>query len=106
VWQEKTGKAVTIRNSHRGTGAQVRSVIDGLPADVVTFPLEGDILGIEEAGLIEPGWQNEFPAESSPYTSTIVLLVRAGNPKNIKDWNDLIRDDVVVITPNPKTSGG
>lgn len=106
VWQEKTGRTVEVSNSHGGSGAQVRSVIEGLPADVVTFPLEGDILGIEEAGLIEPGWQSEFPAESSPYTSTIVFLVRAGNPKEIKDWDDLVKEGVSVITPNPKTSGG
>ncbi|MEO3997814.1 sulfate ABC transporter substrate-binding protein [Mesorhizobium sp. CAU 1732] len=106
VWQEKTGRTVEVSNSHGGSGAQVRSVVEGLPADVVTFPLEGDILGIEEAALIEPGWQSEFPAESSPYTSTIVFLVRAGNPKEIKDWDDLIKEGVSVITPNPKTSGG
>jgi len=106
VWKEKTGADVTISNSHGGSGAQVRAVIDGLPADVVTFPLEGDILAIEKAGLVEPGWQSEFPAESSPYTSTIVFLVRAGNPKGIKDWDDLVKEGVQVITPNPKTSGG
>jgi sulfate/thiosulfate-binding protein len=106
VWKERTGRDVDVSNSHGGSGAQVRSVIDGVPADVVTFPLEGDILGIQEAGLIEPGWQSEFPAESSPYTSTIVFLVRAGNPKGIKDWDDLVKDGVSVITPNPKTSGG
>ncbi|MEX0809231.1 MAG: sulfate ABC transporter substrate-binding protein [Dongiaceae bacterium] len=105
-WLEMTGETVEISNSHGGSGAQVRSVNEGVPADVVTFPLEGDILGIEATGLIDPGWQSEFPASSSPYTSTIVLLVREGNPKNIRDWNDLTRDDVVVITPNPKTSGG
>lgn len=105
-WKEKTGRTVEISNSHGGSGAQVRSVIEGLPADVVTFPLEGDILGIENAGLIETGWQAEFPAESSPYTSTIVFLVRGGNPKNIKDWDDLAREGIAVITPNPKTSGG
>ena len=105
-WQEATGRTVEVSNSHGGSGAQVRSVIDGLPADVVTFPLEGDILAIEQAGLIEPGWQSEFPAASSPYTSTIVFLVRAGNPKGINDWNDLAREGVSVITPNPKTSGG
>jgi sulfate transport system substrate-binding protein len=106
VWQAKTGRTVEVSNSHGGSGAQVRAVVEGLPADVVTFPLEGDILGIEAAGLIQPGWQSEFPAESSPYTSTIVFLVRAGNPKGIKDWNDLVKDGVEVITPNPKTSGG
>ena len=105
-WKESTGKTVTVSNSHGGSGAQVRSVLEGLPADVVTFPLEGDILAIEQAGLIEPGWQSEFPAESSPYTSTIVFLVRGGNPKGIKDWDDLAREGVQVITPNPKTSGG
>jgi sulfate/thiosulfate-binding protein len=106
VWKEKTGRTVEVSNSHGGSGAQVRAVVEGLPADVVTFPLEGDILGIEKAGLIEPGWQSEFPAESSPYTSTIVFLVRAGNPKGIKDWDDLVKPGVKVITPNPKTSGG
>jgi sulfate/thiosulfate-binding protein len=105
-WKEKTGQDVTVSNSHGGSGAQVRAVVEGLPADVVTFPLEGDILGIEQAGLIEPGWQSEFPAESSPYTSTIVFLVRGGNPKGIKDWDDLAKKGVAVITPNPKTSGG
>jgi sulfate/thiosulfate-binding protein len=105
-WKEKTGETVTVSNSHGGSGAQVRSVLDGLPADVVTFPLEGDILAIESAGLIQPGWQSEFEAESSPYTSTIVFLVRGGNPKAIKDWDDLAREGVQVITPNPKTSGG
>ena len=105
-WQDTKGQAITVSNSHGGSGAQVRAVIDGLPADVVTFPLEGDVLGIEAAGLIQPGWQAEFPDESSPYTSTIVFLVRAGNPKGIQDWGDLIKDDIQVITPNPKTSGG
>jgi sulfate transport system substrate-binding protein len=106
VWQARTGRTVTVSNSHGGSGAQVRAVVEGLPADVVTFPLEGDILGIQEAGLIAPGWQSEFPSESTPYTSTIVFLVRAGNPKGIKDWGDLVKDGVQVITPNPKTSGG
>ncbi len=106
VWQAKTGRTVTVSNSHGGSGAQVRAVVEGLPADVVTFPLEGDILAIEKAGLIAPGWQAKFPAQSSPYTSTIVFLVRAGNPKGIKDWGDLVKDGVEVITPNPKTSGG
>jgi len=105
-WKEKTGKTVEISNSHGGSGAQVRSVIEGLPADVVTFPLEGDILGIEQKGLIDAGWKSEFPADSSPYTSTIVFLVRNGNPKGIKDWDDLAKSGVSVITPNPKTSGG
>ncbi len=105
-WKEKTGKTVEISNSHGGSGAQVRSVIEGLPADVVTFPLEGDVLGIERKGLIDAGWKKKFPADSSPYTSTIVFLVRKGNPKGIKDWNDLARRGISVITPNPKTSGG
>ena len=105
-WQDSTGNSVTVANSHGGSGAQVRSVLEGLPADVVTFPLEGDVLAIEGAGLIDAGWQAEFPAESSPYTSTIVFLVRGGNPKGIKDWDDLIKEGVQVITPNPKTSGG
>ncbi len=105
-WEQKTGQKVEISNSHGGSGAQVRSVLEGLPADVVTFPLEGDILGIEKGGLIEPGWQSEFPAESSPYTSTIVFLVREGKPKGIKDWDDLAKPGISVITPNPKTSGG
>ena len=105
-WQQADGSPVRVSNSHGGSGAQVRAVIDGLPADVVTFPLEGDVLDIEEAGPIEPGWQTEFPEGASPYTSTIVFLVRAGNPRSITDWSDLARDDVQVITPNPKTSGG
>jgi sulfate transport system substrate-binding protein len=105
-WKEKTGTTVKISNSHGGSGAQVRSVVEGLPADVVTFPLEGDVLAIEKAGLIESGWKSEFPDTSSPYTSTIVFLVRAGNPKGIKDWDDLAKEGVAVITPNPKTSGG
>src|SRR5690606_11976289 len=85
---------------------QVRTVIDGLPADVLTMPLAGDIIAVQNAGLIEEGWQSEFDLNSSPYLSTIVFLVRAGNPKNIQSWEDLIREDVEVITPNPKTSGG
>src|SRR5690606_4578942 len=105
-WQETSGKTVTVSNSHGGSGAQVRSVLEGLPADVVTFPLEGDILAIEQGGLIDSGWQSEFPAESSPYTSTIVFLVRGGNTKGIKDWDDLVKPGIEVITPNPKTSGG
>jgi sulfate/thiosulfate-binding protein len=105
-WKETTGRDVTVTATHGGSGSQVRTVIDGLPADVVTLALASDITAAEEAGLIEPGWQSEFPKNSSPYYSTIVFLVRSGNPKNIKDWDDLIRDDVQVITPNPKTSGG
>lgn len=105
-WQAQGNPPISVSNTHGGSGAQVRAVLDGLPADVATFPLEGDILALEEAGLVEPGWQAEFPLESSPYTSTIVFLVRAGNPKGIEDWGDLIKDGVRVITPNPKTSGG
>lgn len=105
-WKEQTGQTVTITNTHGGSGSQTRTVLDGLPADVMTMPLAGDILAVEAAGLIEPGWQQEFPENSSPYLSTIVFLVRTGNPKDIKDWDDLIKDGVEVITPNPKTSGG
>lgn len=104
-WKEKTGQDVTVTQSHGGSGSQARSVIEGNEADVVTLALAHDITAIEEAGLIEGGWENEFEKDSSPYTSTIVFLVRKGNEKNILDWNDLIRDDVAVITPNPKTSG-
>lgn len=105
-WKEKTGQEVTVVPSHGGSGKQARSVIEGNEADVVTLALGYDITAIEEAGLIEAGWQSEFENNSSPYTSTIVFLVRKDNPKQIKDWNDLIRDDVKIITPNPKTSGG
>lgn len=105
-WKDKTGQEVTIVPSHGGSGKQARSVIEGNEADVVTLALGYDITAIEEAGLIEAGWQSEFENNSSPYTSTIVFLVRKDNPKQIKDWNDLIRDDVKIITPNPKTSGG
>jgi len=103
----KTGdKSLTIRQSHGGSGKQARSVIDGLDADVVTLALAYDIDAIAAQGLLPSDWQTRLPRNSAPYTSTIVFLVRKGNPKNIKDWNDLIRDDVQVITPNPKTSGG
>lgn len=105
-WKDKTGQDVTITQSHGGSGKQARSVIEGNEADVVTLALAHDITAIEEAGLIEEGWINEFEKNSSPYTSTIVFLVRKGNEKNIKDWSDLIKDGVNVITPNPKTSGG
>ena len=106
-WKVKTGKTVTIRQSHGGAGKQARAVIDGLEADVVTLALAYDIDAIgRRAGLIAPGWQDRLPNNSCPYTSTIVFLVRKGNPKNIKDWNDLVRPGVTVITPNPKTSGG
>ncbi|MFC5530343.1 sulfate ABC transporter substrate-binding protein [Cohnella yongneupensis] len=105
-WQKKTGQTVTIKQSHGGSGAQARSVIDGLEADVVTLALEYDVSAIEAKGLIAKGWQKRLANNSAPYKSTIVFLVRKGNPKNIKDWNDLVRSDVSVITPNPKTSGG
>ena len=105
-WKDKTGQEVTIIQSHGGSGSQGRSVIEGNDADVVTLALAYDISAIEKAGLIEKGWESELAGNSSPYTSTIVFLVRKGNPKNILDWNDLVREDVGVITPNPKTSGG
>jgi len=105
-WKEKTGQDVTINQSHGGSGTQGRSVIEGLEADVVTLALGYDIDAISQSGLIEDNWQSEFKENSAPYTSTIVFLVRKGNPKNIKDWDDLIKKDVSVITPNPKTSGG
>lgn len=105
-WKDKTGQDVTITQSHGGSGSQARSVIEGNEADVVTLALEYDITAIENAGLIDNGWQTEFDLDSAPYTSTIVFLVRKGNPLNIKDWNDLVEEGVGVITPNPKTSGG
>lgn len=106
-WQQQTGDTVTVRQSHGGSGSQARSVIDGLDADVVTLALAYDVDALRQhAQLIPENWQSRLDKNSSPYTSTIVLLVRKGNPKNIKDWDDLVRDDVAVITPNPKTSGG
>jgi sulfate transport system substrate-binding protein len=106
-WQEKTGDKVTIRQSHAGSGKQARSVIDGLDADVVTLALAYDVDMLWERGkLIPQDWQKRLPNNSAPYTSTIVLVVRKGNPKQIKDWDDLTRPGVSVITPNPKTSGG
>jgi sulfate transport system substrate-binding protein len=106
-WQKDTGEAVAIQASHGGSGAQARSVIDGLDADVVTLALEGDIDAIaQKTGKIPADWKSKLPNNSTPYTSTIVFLVRKGNPKGIKDWADLVKDDVQVITPNPKTSGG
>ncbi|MCQ6558694.1 sulfate ABC transporter substrate-binding protein [Paenibacillus mendelii] len=105
-WKKEKNQAVTIKQSHGGSGKQSRAVIDGLKADVVTLALGYDIDAIAEKGFINTDWQKKFESNSSPYTSTIVLLVRKGNPKGIKDWNDLIKDDVEVITPNPKTSGG
>src|ERR1035437_8070974 len=106
-WKAKTGQTVTIQQSHGGSGAQARSVIDGLQADVVTLALAYDIDAIsEKAKLLPANWQSRLPNNSTPYTSTIVFLVRKGNPKNIKDWDDLVKPGIVVVTPNPKTSGG
>ncbi len=105
-WKEKTGQDVEVTQSHGGSGKQALEVANGLDADVVTLALEYDITSIQKAGLINEGWINKFDKDSSPYTSTIVFLVRKGNPKNIKDWDDLVKDGVGVITPNPKTSGG
>ena len=106
-WKAQTGDIVLIKQSHGGSGKQARSVVDGLPADVVTLALANDVSALHTyAKLIPAEWQKRLPQNSSPYTSTIVFLVRAGNPKKIKDWNDLARAGVAVITPNPKTSGG
>jgi sulfate/thiosulfate-binding protein len=105
-WKEKTGETVTIEQSHGGSGAQARAVIDGLQADVVTLALQGDIDRIAESGKLSRDWRGKLARNSTPYTSTIVFLVRKGNPKAILDWGDLIRDGIQVITPNPKTSGG
>ncbi len=105
-WKARTGDNVNVKQSHGGSGKQARSVIDGLQADVVTLALAYDIDAIRDKGLINPGWEQKLQYRSSPYTSTIVFLVRKGNPKKIKDWNDLVKPGVSVITPNPKTSGG
>src|SRR5688572_19697274 len=104
-WKEKTGESVTIRQSHGGSSAQARKVIDGLEADVVTLALAFDIDALADKGLVSQDWQSRLPKNSSPYTSTLAFLVRKGNPKGIKDWDDLIKPGVAVITPNPKTSG-
>jgi len=104
-WKSKTGQDIDFKQSHGGSGKQARSVIDGLQADVVTLALANDIDEIANAGLIKKNWQKEFPNNSAPYTSTVVFLVRKGNPKNIKDWNDLVKPGVEIITPNPKTVG-
>ena len=106
AYKKETGAALTVRQSHGGSGKQARSVIDGLDADVVTLALAYDIDAIADRGLIAQDWQARLPDNSSPYTSTIVFLVRKGNPKQIKDWDDLVKDGIEVITPNPKTSGG
>ncbi len=105
-WQETAGQGVTIEQSHGGSGKQARSVIDGLEADVVTLALSYDIDAIARAGLLPADWQKRLPQNSTPYTSTIVFLVRKGNPKQIRDWPDLAKPGVGVVTPNPKTSGG
>ena len=105
-WKAKAGDNVTINQSHGGSGKQARAVIEGLQGDVVTLALAYDIDAIADAGLIPTEWQKRLPHNSSPYTSTIVFLVRKGNPKGIKDWNDLVKPGVAIITPNPKTSGG
>ncbi|HEY4563656.1 MAG TPA: sulfate ABC transporter substrate-binding protein [Thermoanaerobaculia bacterium] len=105
-WKAKTGQDVAIQQSHGGSGKQARSVIDGLEADVVTLALAYDVDAIANSGLIAKNWQTRLANNSTPYTSTIVFLVRKGNPKKIKDWDDLARPGVAVITPNPKTSGG
>ena len=106
-WKAKTGQDVTIKQSHGGSGKQARSVIDGLDADVVTLALAGDVDALNKnGGWLISDWQKRLPHNSAPYTSTIVLVVRQGNPKGIKDWDDLIKPGVSVITPNPKTSGG
>src|SRR5215203_2948089 len=105
-WKGKTGQTVSIKQSHAGSGAQARAVIDGLEADVVTLGLAYDIDAVAQAGLTTTAWQQRLPQNSSPYTSTVVFLVRKGNPKAIKDWGDLVRPGIQVVTANPKTSGG
>jgi len=105
-WKAKTGKTVDIKQSHGGSGGQARAVVDGLDADVVTLALAYDVDAIANTGLIEPNWQKRLPQNSTPYTSTIVFLVRKGNPRGIKDWGDLTQPGLQIITPNPKTSGG
>jgi len=105
-WKKKSGEDINIKQSHGGSGKQARSVIDGLQADVVTLALARDVDAIQARGLIHSGWQKRLPNNAAPYTSTIVFLVRKGNPKGIRDWPDLTREGVNVITPNPKTSGG
>lgn len=105
-WKSEKGEVLTFRQSHGGSGAQARAVLEGLPADVVTLALAYDIDALAERGLIAPNWQSRLPDNASPYTSTIVFLVRKGNPKHIKDWSDLVKPGISVVTPNPKTSGG
>jgi sulfate transport system substrate-binding protein len=105
-WKARTGQVVTVKQSHGGSGKQARAVLDGLEADVVTLALAYDVDALAKGGLIRPEWQKRLPDNASPYTSTIVFLVRKGNPMRIEDWDDLVRPGVQVITPNPKTSGG
>lgn len=105
-WKKKSGQTVTVKQSHGGSGGQARKVIDGLEADVVTLALEYDVKAIEKVGLIAKGWEKRLANNSAPYKSTIVFLVRKGNPKQIKDWDDIVKPGISVITPNPKTSGG
>jgi sulfate transport system substrate-binding protein len=105
-WKHKTGDTVTVRQSHAGSGKQARAVIDGVQADVVTLALAGDVDAISARGLLARDWQTRMANRSAPYTSTIVFLVRKGNPKQIRDWGDLVKPGVSVITPNPKSSGG
>ena len=106
-WKAKTGQVVTVKQSHGGSGKQARSIIDGIDADVATLALTGDIDAlVQHGGHLAANWQQRLPHGSAPYTSTIVFLVRKGNPKGVKDWNDLVRPDMKIITPNPKTSGG
>ena len=104
-WKQRTGNTVKFKQSHGGSGKQARSVVDGLKGDVVTLALANDIEEIVKSGQIQPGWQKEFPYNSAPYTSTTVFMVRKGNPKKIKDWSDLTKPGVQIITPNPKTGG-
>src|SRR6201991_945957 len=106
AYQKETGKSVEVKQSHGGAGAQARAVIDGLQADIVTLALAYDIDAIAGKGLLAKDWESRLPQNASPYTSTIVFLVRKGNPKGIKDWDDLTKSGVSVVTPNPKTSGG
>jgi sulfate/thiosulfate-binding protein len=106
AWKARTGQELVVKQSHGGSGKQARAVIDGLEADVVTLALAYDVDAVSKAGLVAPGWQQRLPGNASPYTSTIVFLVRKGNPKRLQDWDDLVKPGVAVITPNPKTSGG
>src|SRR5271169_4478330 len=107
IWAARTGQKITINQSHGGSGSQARSVIDGLEADVVTLALSGDIDAIaSRAGLLPGTWRARLPRNSAPFTSTVVFVVRAGNPKGIRDWGDLAKPGIAVITPNPRTSGG